>query len=243
MSYAKKQRQLSLIISLIGAVFFVIITLTTIVWATGLQFNSANGSFEKTAVIAVNNSLSEVTVSLDGKVVGNATPITLDGLKGGRYRLTITKPNFYPYEKTFHLSPGQAGVVKKVTLIAQEPLLTDAPDAVYLPSEPFDVGLVFEDGELVDFGSLVTRFSTPILQAHRLNTGYLYQQGGDLHLYFAENSQDLTVFHSDAAAAIKLNLSPSSWAVTLFSDAALPLVFDGTAAKQLLLTTPTVAKE
>lgn len=242
MSYAKKQRRVSLIISLTGAVFFVLITLTTIVWATGLKFNTATGSFEQTAVIAINNSLNDVTISLDGKVVGNATPITLDGLKGGRYHLTITKVGFYPYEKYFQLSPGQAGVVKKVALIAQQPQTTDVPDAVYLPGEPFDVGLTFENGQLVDFGSLVTRFATPIIQAHRLNTGYLYQQGNDLHLFFAENNQDFTIFKAGTSDLIKLNINAANWGITVFSNAPQPWsVLDGTAPKQLLLTEPTAA--
>lgn len=216
MQYAKKQRRVSLIITLVGAVFFVVIALTTIVWATGIKFNATTGGFEKTAIIAVDNSLDDVTISLDGKVVGNATPITLDGLSGGRYDLTITKAGFYPYEKIFQLSPGQAGVVKKAVLIAQQPQTSSVADAVYLNGDPFDVGLVFQNNQLLDYGSLITRFSTPIIQAHRFDTSYLYQQGSDLHLYFAENSQDITIYHANTPGLIKLNFSPSTSTVTIF---------------------------
>ncbi len=218
-------------ISAIGMILFVVITVTTIFWATGLKFNAATGSFDRTAVIAVNNSLDNVTVSLNNKVVGNETPITLGGLLGGNYQLTITKPGFHPFQKFFLLSPGEAGVIKVATLIALNPKTESVPQAIYLPTEPFDVGLDFQNGELNDFGKLVTRFSTDIAQAHRFNTAYLYQQGTDLHLYFAENNQDITVYQANSGALLQLNLSPSDWTLTVFAP-------DG--PKQLSLTIPTV---
>ncbi|HSX42053.1 MAG TPA: PEGA domain-containing protein [Candidatus Saccharimonadales bacterium] len=232
MSYAKRQRRISLIISLVGAALFLVITLTTIVWATGLRFDKATGSFETTAVIAVNNSLSDVTVALNGKVVGNATPITLDGLPGGRYDLAITRAGFYPYDRIFQLSPGQAGVVKKAILIAQEPQITDAPAAVYRPNSPFDIGLVFQNGQLIDFGSLVSRFASPLVQAHRLDTSYLYQQGNELHLFFAENNQDFTIYQAGSSDRLNFNIDTANWQLT---------IFDGPTAKEIDLLMPSAA--
>lgn len=195
-----------------------VITLTTIVWATGIKFDSNTGNFRKTAVIAINNSLTDVTVSLDGQTVGQSTPITLDGLTSGNYHLTISKAGFHDYERFFRLQPGDAAVVKDAELIAEQPLQVAVAGAVYTPSDNFDVGLVFQSGELLNFGSLVSRFATPVLQAHRFNSAYLYQQGGDLHLFFADSNQDFTVYHSSSNDVLKLTLSPSDWSVIVFEE-------------------------
>lgn len=227
--HAKRQQQIGLIVTLIGVALFLVISFYTFVWANGLKFDSATGSFEKTAVIAVNNNLNDVTVSLNGKVVGNSTPLTLNNLAGGNYDLLITKGGFYPFEQRFQLSGGEAGVIKVATLIAQTPEILDVPTASYQPRDPFDVGLNFQNGQLEDYNTLVSRFANAISQAHRFNQAYLYQQGGDLHLFFPDNNQDFIVYKSTGSGPINLNLSPGDWSIT---------VFDAPTPKQIFLILP-----
>lgn len=218
------------IVSLISIVIFVIVCSFTIVWANGLRYNTKTHLFEYTALISIDDHLKNVTITLNGETVGTEAPLTLRNLKAGYYKVDITRNGFYTYEKKFQLSTNGVNVIEGVNLIAMSPNITvldpsQAPK--YISSPEIDTGLDIADGELNDYGQLITRFTTIPSQIHRYNSGYLYQTGQEIRLFLPNGNLDVLIYKLQDAGQAHLTLKPSSWII---------YCYEGSQIKQIELT-------
>jgi hypothetical protein len=229
----KRYQLQSTLAAVFAVVAFLALSSVAVIWANGLHYNPRTHTFEQTAVIAVEAKLDQVRVKLNGELMATETPWFGRGLNAGPYELLIERDGYFPFRKNFTLSPTQVGLVKDVTLIAQQPKISNLDNLIQLSeTRILDAQLNLVNGELLDRGQLITRFSQDPLQAHRFNDGYLYQQDNTLRLYLPESNQDwliTTLVNNDVAA---LKLLPGAWQV---------MVRNGDQTELIELTVPQVS--
>lgn len=228
---ARQKRLLTKLAGATAILAFLIISSAAVVWANGLRYSSATGSFEQTVLIAVNGSTPEVGVWLNGKKVSDRIPYHVRNLLPGHYVVELTKNGYQTWRQSFWLSKGQIGLIDDPTLIALKPLTVSAELPIATGKlDRLDFGLQLSDGELTDNGELITRFSQTPLQIHRFNDFYLYQVGGELRLFQSRTSQDFPFYRSANSALLPL---------TLFQSTRQVEVVDGTDAWLVSLTSAT----
>ncbi|MEX1123943.1 MAG: PEGA domain-containing protein [Patescibacteria group bacterium] len=212
----RKERLLqNFLVGLFGTTAFVTIAIFSLIWVNGLSYDKASGTFEQTSVIAVDSKISNVTVWLNGLKVSNTLPFEKRNLNPGSYELEIKRAGFYSYEKSFHLRPGQVGLVKDVLMVAIAPLKTTlAKNYRFVDIGKLSTGLSLVRSELYDGSKLITRFSQTPEKVYRFNNAYLYLLNNEIRLYIPETSQDLLVTKT-AAADPTINPKLFSWSFAL----------------------------
>jgi hypothetical protein len=214
--------------------FFIICSIT-ILWTSGLKYNSETHTFEYTSLISLEDHLKDVVVTVNGEKVGTETPLAVRDLKPGYYDVDICREGFYEYQRRFQLSTNDVGVIEGVVLIAKVPSVTivdsaQAPKYVAIPD--IDTGLTVTDGELYDYQRLITRFGTVPTQVHRYNSGYIYQTGKEVRLFLPNNNLDALVYTLQESKPAEMLLRPGSWIVYFY---------EGTQVRQVELTKTSVA--
>lgn len=211
-----KKQLLTILAGGLAVVSFLILSSVAIVWANGLKFNPKTLNFDQTVLIAIEGALDNVTITLNGEVVGSQTPLRLRSLLPGRYNLIISRKGFQSWQQSFDLREGQVGLIKDPFLVAEHPVVSLSDEKPLITDySTFDRGLVASSGELSDHGQLVTRFSTEISQAHRFQSGYIYQQGGQLRLFIPAGDQDWLLYSSDTSELMRLQIIDSSWQIAV----------------------------
>lgn len=224
MNYAKYRRQTA-IISTIGVLVFIVVTTSILIWANGLRFDPAKGTFEQTSVVSVESDLEDVEISLNGKLTGTESPLQIRDLSPGRYEISIEKVGYQTYRQLFVLARGEVGIVEDVDLVAVNPLVTVLPEnARFINPVKFSSRLSMDGGELYDGSKLVTRFSIVPLQAHRFSSYYLYQQGTDFRVFIPITNQDFLVYRSSLADYVPINSIPNSNSFVLNEGAVKKLI-------------------
>jgi len=219
-----------MMIGLLGIVAFFILSSAAIVWASGLRFNPQTWGFEKTVLVAIEGDLKSVAIKVNNQLISRSLPVRLRNLLPGRYDVEIFKPKFQSYRRVFQLSENQVGIIRDPTLIASSPLTTPYRQRIsYSDEVRFDSGLTETNNELRDQGVLVSRFSSPVIQAHRYNNGYLYQLGRQLRLAFPEEVQDFFVYDLKSDRYAPLRVEESTWQI---------IVLDGKQTQLINLTLP-----
>jgi len=217
----KNSRYWTNVISLISSIVFIVISVITILWVNGLSFNTRTRTFEPSALISVEDRLSGVNVYLNNELVANATPFLQRKVKAGYYQLRITKEHYYSYEKSFTLEENGVMAVRDIVFIAQDPLITNLdPEKTAKYSNPaqYDVGLKVVNGELYNYTSLVTRFSTNPVLVKRLNGGFIYQVGLELRLLLPAYSLDVLVYTLPGEGLAKINLRANDWQIIIYEE-------------------------
>lgn len=214
-------------------VAFLVLATTTYVWASGLKYDPVSHTFQKTALIAIDADLRDVQISLNGVQKAQNAPVQFKSLNSGRYTVDIKKTGFQSWSKVFDLNVGEVGLVEGVNLIAVKPKVEVTNNQYNFTDRPkFDVGLSYLDGELIDNGNLVTRFSSELTQAHRFNGGYLYQVGNEVRIYFGDGPQDNLVFQTASSLYQPIYPDPGNWQI---------VISDNNQNKLISLTTPTAS--
>ncbi len=216
--HKKREKIASYIISVLAITAFVLIAFYALVWANGLKIDFNNGTIVKTAMIAIEPTIKDATILLNGETVGSSTPLQERNLAAGRYSVVIKKVGYLDYNNVFTLATGQVGIVNSdVVLLASNPTIEkNIPSLFYHTMDPYDVGISISNGEIFDNGSLITRLSGTPSQVHRLNAGYVYQLGDQVRLYLPPNNQDVLVFSLPNDEQAKINLDYSNWQVIVF---------------------------
>ncbi|MDP3992639.1 MAG: PEGA domain-containing protein, partial [bacterium] len=122
----KHRRSITFLVGTLVVSAFLILSSAAVVWANGLRYNSSTGSFEKTVLIAVSSSRTELAVSLNGEKVADQIPFRARNLLSGTYVVELSKVGFQTWKQTFSLSEGQIGLIEDPVLIAQTPLVTES---------------------------------------------------------------------------------------------------------------------
>ncbi len=228
----KQQFVQNFLVGLFGTTAFVTITVFSLLWVNGLSYDRATGSFEQTSVIAIEEKLNDVTVTLNGLKVGTELPLQQRQLKAGLYELEIARAGYRSFVKNIVLQTGGVERIKDVVLIADNPLTTALPvDYRFITLGPLSSGLTLTDGELYDGTIFITRFAAAPLKVYRLNHIYLYQLDQQIRTYDPETTQDFLI-HTVASDEVTINPKPFSWSFA---------VKDGTTSYLINLTEPTVA--
>jgi len=208
---------LGALVSFLGAVVFLIVASSTLVWANGLRYDAKTGSFTQTVIVASEAKIKDVKCYVNNQLVANQSPWQKRGLKAGRYTVRLEKDGYWPWEEVFDLSPGQAGYIgSSAELIARQPLTEKySVDFTRSLTSNFDEGITFENSELLDRGELVTRLSFTPSGIYRFANGYLYQHDQQLRIFFPAGSQDFPVYQATTGEVLPLKLSVSTWQILL----------------------------
>jgi len=210
----KKKRKLTALITTLSVLVFLVISSAAVVWANGLRYNSATGTFEQTVLIAIDGDQQDVDVTLNGQLVASQIPYRARNLLPDHYTVELSKKGFQTWRQSFWLSRGQVGVITDPTLIAVSPLVTTADTNLTTLALPdLDFGLQLSSGELIDGGSLVTRLSQLPIQIHRFNGYYLYQVGNQLRLFLPAGTQDYLIYTAQTSGQLPLVFFPSTWQI------------------------------
>lgn len=195
------------LVSFIAGVVFLVVASVTMVWANGWEYDTDQGRFQQTVIVASEPTIKNASIYLNGKLVASESPWQRRGLSPGRYILRLEKQGYNSWQEIFDLQAGQTGYIHdSVDLVAAKPLITEHGGEFSPSAELFDAGLALEDDELLDNGKLVSRFTTPPLSAHRFLGGYLYQAGRELRLLFTVADQDYLLYSAPSDGVIELEI-------------------------------------
>jgi len=224
MSYDRFRLQ-ALLAAVLATIAFLLLSSMAIIWANGLRFNPITRKFEQTAVLAIDQKLENIRVKVNSVLVATETPWQGRSLAAGPYQVILEKTGFYPFEQTFNLTPGEVGLVTNIIFIAETPKVTSLEAGVELPEQTvFDFQLSIVDGELLDRGRLVTRFSQLPIQVHRFNANYLYQQNNELRLFLPISHQDFLLTTLPHSELVPLQVLPGAWQVIFKTGATASLL-------------------
>jgi hypothetical protein len=200
-------------VGLFGTTAFVTIAIYSFVWLNGLSYNTANGSFEQTSIIAVESKAQSVEVWLNGQKYDDKIPTQIRSLKPGLYQLEIHRQFYQTYTKNFVLQPGEVGFLKDVVMIAKKPLVSSLDKtARFIDIGNFSTGLTLTNGELYDGTKFITRFSQNPSKIYRFDAVYLYLTGKEIRLFIPETSQDFPVY---SVASDNPTINPDQFSYTV----------------------------
>lgn len=211
-------RLISVVSFLITAAVFLILASVAIVWASGISYDVKTKKITQTGIISVGESLKTAEIYLNGSLVATETPYDIRGLVAGDYKLEITKEGHQACSKTYKLSEAEVVDVEPA-LVAVSPRITQLTlenSPSYLDRSNFDFGLSVLSGELLDYGSLVARFSVDPLQVHRFGDYYIYQSGQNLRFLDLGCGTDQVIYSSTSNEKIKFIQRPASWTIYVY---------------------------
>jgi len=114
--YAQKIRALLFYISLfmfLGGLPFILS------FALGYKFNSRTFKFTKAGLIVLKTQPQGLRVYLDGKLLQQTTPATIDELLPGEYAVRLELENYYPWSARVTVEAGKVTRLDKIMLFAQ----------------------------------------------------------------------------------------------------------------------------
>ncbi|HUD20907.1 MAG TPA: PEGA domain-containing protein [Candidatus Saccharimonadales bacterium] len=213
-------RLVSIVSFIIAVAAFLLLTSVAIVWAGGLTYDPRTHTFNQTSMIVVDETVSGAQVFLNNHLISETTPYNIRYLNPGEYDLKVSKDGFVACEKTYTLARGQVAEFAPV-LIATKPTVSkvaaaDAP--TYIESNNFDFGLSLYNGELLDYGTLKTRFTASPVQVRRFGENYVYQTGNELRFLDLSSNNDTLIYAAPTSAPQKIVIDEGNWQVFIYSD-------------------------
>lgn len=130
---SKKARDLIFIFFIL---FFIVLAIVISLFASGYKFNlsrpfNINRILQKTGSLIVSTSPKDAYIFIDGKQQKNpvfklfkqdylSTPNKVKNLLPGKYKLTLTKKNYWPLEKEVEIKSGIATIVENIHLFRSD---------------------------------------------------------------------------------------------------------------------------
>lgn len=189
-----RERTVTFIIGVLAVTAFSVTSVVAMVWVNGLKFDPVTRNFELTTIVAVEDSVSEAEIYLNGELVSKRAPFEQRSLSAGNYTLSIKKEGYHEFTKTFQLRSGELGLVKdgELVLIATRPKVEIISSPPPLPRffTTEESGLTVTNGELFDGTNLVTRFSGEPLSVRRYKKGFVYLTASEVRFFSPVNNQD-----------------------------------------------------
>jgi hypothetical protein len=116
--------------------FFIVLAIVISLFASGYKFNLSrpfdiNRILQKTGSLIVSTSPKDAYIFIDGKQQKNpvfklfkqdylSTPNKIKNLLPGKYKLTLTKENYWPLEKEVEIKSGIATIVENIHLFRSD---------------------------------------------------------------------------------------------------------------------------
>jgi len=194
---------------------FIAIAATALSWASGYRYDWRERNLQKTALIAFEVNLRDVSIYLNGKLIANRAPYVARWLVPGRYQIKISKNNYHDWIQNFELDEGEVGVVDSVELIAEKPMveISDKTDFQWIDRD-FDYGLEVIDGELWDRDEFITRFNQSPSSAYRYRQAIIYVMNNQIRIFFPKSNIDYLIYNYPQNAKIALSLL-SKWRIAI----------------------------
>lgn len=121
---------------------FLIISPLLILYTAGYRYDWTNGILKETGTLSVDVYPRNAKVYLDNEVLNAKIPIRLQNIKPKKYKVKITAPGYFDWEKEIEVKNKQTEYIKEIyliqknspTLIAQGPInqIFISPDKNYL---------------------------------------------------------------------------------------------------------------
>ena len=105
---------LSLSVFLIGLPFILAFSLS-------YKFDRRNFKFTKTGIISVRTQPSGATMTLDGKLMVDKTPLSVPELLPGKYPISLELDGYYPYDSEVEVEASKVTRLEKVILFPLRP--------------------------------------------------------------------------------------------------------------------------
>lgn len=100
---------------------FLIITPVLLFYASGWRYDTETKSLEKVGAITIETEPDGASVFLDEKLLNKKTPLDLNSLLPGQYRLTITKEGYFDWSKTIQVESTKLIRIPPIHLLKLQP--------------------------------------------------------------------------------------------------------------------------
>jgi hypothetical protein len=97
-------------------VAFAVVAPAVVFYTSGYRWNAKKGVVERNATLIVDSVPSGASVVLNGIVTHETTPITLQDVTPGTYRIRIEKDGYFPWEKTLEVRPERVTFITNLWL-------------------------------------------------------------------------------------------------------------------------------
>lgn len=150
---------------------FMAVAVTLVFFSLGYRVNFDTRALEQTGAISINGDESSVTVYLDGAAVASKLPYVATTLSPNTtHTVRITKPDYMTWEQTVRVEPGLVTTLGPVGLWLEKPVvLVQAGSADFTSCATKKLlrsdELTRDGGEIRAGSTLITRFSSPIVEA------------------------------------------------------------------------------
>ncbi|MFA4984583.1 MAG: PEGA domain-containing protein [Candidatus Omnitrophota bacterium] len=102
------------------AVFFVFLPFV-LSSALGYRFDRRNFKFTRSGLIFIKTQPAGASVYLNGKLLNDKTPVTINELLPGRYRIRLELERYYPWSDEVTVEAGKATPLDKIILFLLRP--------------------------------------------------------------------------------------------------------------------------
>lgn len=103
------------------AVFFILLPIV-LSYALGYKIDYKKFKIYKTGLIYVSSHPAGASVYINGKLYGDLTPMRMEELKPGTYKIEVRRDGFYPWEREMEVLPNMVTRADRIILfpVAQE---------------------------------------------------------------------------------------------------------------------------
>ncbi|MCX5706694.1 MAG: PEGA domain-containing protein [Candidatus Omnitrophica bacterium] len=92
-------------------------------FALGYKLDSRTLKFTKTGLISIRTQPQGADIYLEGKLLGQKTPVTIGELLPGLYNLRVELENYYPWVAQVNVQPRKVSRFEKIILFPLRPLV------------------------------------------------------------------------------------------------------------------------
>lgn len=168
--------------------------------ALGYKVNFKTRQVQKTALVAIKTTPREAIIYLNGKPIGEKTPLRKSKLLPGLSEIKIEKAGYQTWQQSLNLEEGRAYDLTNVVLFLKDPVLGAPQDqSAPMPSAD-DFNLYFSGGEIWYKDKLVTRLSQEIKNAivYPDKAHIVFQVDGEIRIVEATGTNNTLLVKLDS---------------------------------------------
>lgn len=100
----------------IFAIVFLAVAPALIFFTSGYRWNSNKGQVERNGTVILDSTPREARILIDGRLIADETPVTLQDISPGLHRFAISKDGFSSWEKTLDVRAERVTFVNDIRL-------------------------------------------------------------------------------------------------------------------------------